>query len=85
MVRRLVEQQQVRLLHEQPRQMRAHDPAAAHLSRRAVEIRFAKAEAAQDVLRLRFELIAAEFVETAVRCRGYSSRDRRDVTRPRTV
>ena len=34
MVRRFVEQKQIRLLHEQPRQMRAHDPAAAQFARR---------------------------------------------------
>ncbi len=66
MVRRLVEQEQIRLLHEQPGQMRAHDPAAAHLPRRPVEILFAKAQPGKDLLGLGFKLIAAEFVETVV-------------------
>ena len=35
---RLVQQQQVRLLRQQPGQVRAHDPAAAHLARGPVEI-----------------------------------------------
>ena len=38
MVGRLVEQQQVRLLRQQPGQVRPHHPAAAHLARGPVEI-----------------------------------------------
>jgi hypothetical protein len=58
MVRRLVEHEQVRLHHQQPRQVRAHDPAAAHRLRRAVKIGFAEGEPAQDALRLRFKLVS---------------------------
>ena len=63
MVGRLVEQQQVRLLHEQPGQIRPHHPAAAHRLQRTIEIPFAKRQPVQDVLRFRFELISAQFVE----------------------
>ena len=66
MVGRFVEQQQVRLLHEQPRQVRAHDPAAAHFARLAGRNPFRESQAGQNLLRLGFELIAAEFVETVV-------------------
>ena len=65
MVRRLVEQQQVRLLREQTREVRAHDPAAAHFARGPVEILFAKAEAGEDLLGLGFELVAAVLSEVA--------------------
>ena len=67
MVGRLVEQQQIRLQHEQPREMRAHDPAAAHRARRPVEIALAKGEAGEDALRLRLELPAAVLVENVQR------------------
>ena len=40
---RLVQQQQVRLLRQQPGQVRAHHPAAAHLARGPVGILFAEA------------------------------------------
>ena len=63
MVGRLVEHQQVRLLHEQPRQVRAHDPAAAHLAGRPVEIPFAEAKAGKDLLGLGLQLVAAQLVE----------------------
>ena len=66
MVRRLVEHQQVGLLHEQARQMRAHHPAAAHLAGRTVEIGLAKTQAGEDFLRPGVELITAEFVEAVV-------------------
>ena len=46
--------------------MRAHDPAAAHFARGTVEILFAEAEAGQNLFRLGFELIAAEFVKPVV-------------------
>ena len=67
MVRRLVEHEQVGLHHEQPREVRAHDPAAAHRLGGAIEIGFAKGEAAQDALGLRLELVAAELGVTAQR------------------
>ena len=63
MVGRFVEQEQVGLLHEQPRQVRAHDPAAAHLFQLPIEIAVAERQPAQDRLGLRFELITAEFIE----------------------
>ena len=48
MVGRLVEHQQVGLLHEQAREVGAHDPAAAHFTGRTVKILFAKGQAGQD-------------------------------------
>ena len=39
----------------------AHDPAAAHRPGRAVEIRFAKGQAAEDTLGFGLELVAAQF------------------------
>ena len=66
MVGRLVQQQQVRLLRQQPRQVRAHDPAAAHLARGPVEILFAEAQAGEDLLGLGFEPVAAQLVEPVV-------------------
>ena len=63
MVRRFVEQEKIGLHHQKPRQMRAHDPAAAHGARRAIEIALAKCEAGQNALCLRLELPAAVFVE----------------------
>ena len=66
MVRRFVEQQQIRLLGEQAGEVRAHDPAAAHLARRPVKILFAKAEAGEDLLGLGFEPVAAQLVEPVV-------------------
>ena len=56
MVRRLVEQEQIGLEHEQAREMRAHNPAATECARRPVEIRFAKREPGQNLLRLRLDL-----------------------------
>jgi hypothetical protein len=55
-VRRLVEQQQIRFHHEQSRQPRAHDPAAAHFLRLPVKVRVAETEAAQHLFRLRLHL-----------------------------
>ena len=63
MVGRLVQQQQVRLLRQQPGQVRPHHPAAAHLARGPVEILLAEAEAGEDLLGLGFEAIAAQLVE----------------------
>src|SRR5207248_1780445 len=48
MVRRFVEKKKIRFHHQQPREMRAHDPAAAQSARRAIEISFAKSEPSQD-------------------------------------
>ena len=65
-VGRFVEQQQVGFLGEQPGQVGAHDPAAAHFAGRPVEILFAETEAGEDLLGLGFQAIAAEFVEAVV-------------------
>ena len=56
MVRRLVEQQQVGFLREQPREVRAHDPAAGHFSRRAMMVRQLETEAVENLLGLGDEL-----------------------------
>ena len=56
MVRRFVQHQQVRLLGQQPRQMRAHHPAAAQLARGAVEIRLLETQAGENLLGLGHEL-----------------------------
>ena len=66
MVGRLVQQQQVRLLRQQPGQVRPHHPAAAHLARGPVEILVAEAEPGEDLLGLGFETIAAQLVEPVV-------------------
>ena len=66
MVRRLVEHQQVRLQGEQPGEMRAHHPSAAHLARGPLEIALAKSEAGENLLGLGVETVAAEFVEAVV-------------------
>ena len=63
MVGRLVEQEQVRLLHQQSGEIRAHHPSAAHRLGRPVEIPFSERQPAEDRLGARFELVAAEFVE----------------------
>jgi len=60
MVGRLVEHEEIGLHHEQARQMRAHDPAAAHGLGGAIEIGFAKSQAAEDALRLRLVLVTTE-------------------------
>ncbi len=65
-VGRLVQQQQIRLLREQAREMCPHDPAAAHFARGPVGIFFAKAEARKDLLGLGFEAVAPQFVEAIV-------------------
>ncbi len=62
MVRRLIEHQQVRLLHEQAAEMRAHNPATTHLAHGAVVIAIAKAQAGEYALGLGLELRAALFV-----------------------
>ena len=56
MVRRLVEQEQIRFLRQQPREMRAHHPAAGKLARRTVVIRQLEAEAVENLLGLGDEL-----------------------------
>ena len=65
-VRRLVEHEQVRLLREQSRQVRAHDPAAGHLARGPVEVRVAEAQALENLLRAGLDLIAIQLVEAVV-------------------
>jgi len=57
-VRRLVEHQEVGLHDEQAGEVGAHDPAAGILAGRLVEVRLLVAEAGQNLLRLRFELVA---------------------------
>ena len=69
MVRRFVEEKEVRLHHEQPREMRAHDPAAAQRARRAIEISFAKSESGQNAFRFRLKLPAAVLIENMERIR----------------
>ena len=66
-VGRLVQQQQIRLHHQQPRQARAHDPAAAHLPRLPVEVRVAITQAAQHLLRLGLHLRVVQLVVLRVR------------------
>ncbi len=66
-VRRLVQQQQVRLLHQQARQVRAHHPAAAQRARAAVEVALAEGQPAQDALRQRLRLPAVVLVAMARR------------------
>ena len=59
-VRRLVEQEEIRLHDEQAREVGAHDPAAAELLAGAVEILLAVAEALEHFPRLRLDVRAAE-------------------------
>ena len=61
-VRRFVQQEQVGFEHQQPGQTGAHDPAAAHLPRFSVEIRVAKTEASQHLLRLCLHFRVVELV-----------------------
>ena len=67
MVRGFVEQEQLRLLHQQAREMGAHHPAAAKRLRRPIEIRFAKGEARENALGFGLELPAAMFVKSMQR------------------
>ena len=62
MVRRFVQQQQVRFHHEQPCQPGAHDPAAAHFAGHAVEIGFLVAQPAQHLLRLGLDFGVVQLV-----------------------
>ena len=64
---RLVQQEEVGLHDQQPRKVRAHDPAAAHLARGPVEVALLEAEAVEHFLGLRFDLGIAEGVEFRVR------------------
>ena len=50
-VRRLVQQKQIRLLDQQPREMRPHDPPAAQLPQRTMEIPLAEGQPRQNSLR----------------------------------
>ena len=52
-VGRFVQQQQIRLLDEQPRQVRPHDPAATQLAKWPVEVPLAKCESGKNPLRHR--------------------------------
>src|SRR5947208_5226296 len=67
MIRRFVEQKKIGLHHEQPREMSAHDPAAAQGARRAIEISFAKSESGQDPFCFWFELPPAVLVKNMER------------------
>ena len=70
MVRRLVEQQQVRLLEKQFRQRDAHLPSTGEFFRRALPIFFAESESAQHSAHLRFDrisIVRAEFAVHAVK------------------
>ena len=67
MVRRFVEQKEIGLHHEQPREMSAHDPAAAQGARRAIEIGFAKSESGEDPFRFWLEFPAAVLVKNMER------------------
>ena len=59
-VRGLVEHQQIGLHDEQAREVRAHHPAAGKLARQFREIRLAKAQPGQHLLRLRLDLRVAQ-------------------------
>ena len=63
---RFIEQQQVGLLCQQPRQVRAHHPAAAHFAGGPVEIFFPEAKPGENLLGFGFETIAAQLIETIV-------------------
>ena len=65
----LIEHQQIRLLHEQPREVCAHDPAAAHLGSRPVKIASPKTQAPQNALGLGLQLPATGVVVQLVRLR----------------
>jgi len=66
MVGGLVKHEEIGLLHQQAREMGAHDPAAAHFTRGPVKITFAEAEPGEDLFRPGFKLISAEFIEARV-------------------
>ena len=66
-VRRLIEQQKVRLHDEQPGKAGPHDPATAHLPRLPVEIRVAIPQPAQHLLRLRLHLRIVQRIVLGVR------------------
>ena len=76
MVRGLVEHEQVGLHHEQAGEMRAHDPAAAHLLRGAQKVRLLIAEPAQHFLRARLHLRIAQRLVLRVRFHVFRAIDR---------
>ena len=61
-VGRLVEHQQIRLLGEQPREVGAHDPAAAERARGFFKIRLLERQSLQDALGLWFKGMSGVFV-----------------------
>ncbi len=67
MIGRLVQHQQVRLLRQQPRQMRPHHPSAAHLPQRPVEILLPKTQPGQNALGLGLALITIQLIVMSVR------------------
>src|SRR5258708_32206789 len=67
MVGWFVEKKKVGLHHQKPRQMRAHDPAAAERARRSIEICLAKSKSCENAFRLWFKLPAAVLVENMER------------------
>ena len=67
MVGRLVEEQKIRLHHEQPREMRAHDPAAAQCAGRPRKIALAKSEPGENPFRFRLDFPIVLFLQRGVR------------------
>ena len=63
MVGRFVQQEQVRCLGQQPRQVGAHDPPAAHLPGRPLGIPLSKAQAGEDLLGFGLQTVAPQLVE----------------------
>ena len=59
-VRRLIQQEQIRLHHQQPRHVRTHDPATAELAGGAVKVRVEVAEAFEDAFGFRLGLRVLE-------------------------
>ena len=76
MVGRLVEQQEIGLHHEEPREMRAHDPAAAQGARRPREITLAKSEPGEDAFRFRLDLPVVLIFQCLVRLAAGELEDR---------
>src|ERR1051326_5963089 len=66
MIRRFVEQQQIRLLRQQSPKMCAHNQSAAHFARWPVEIFYTKTQTGEDLFFLSLKPITAEFVESDV-------------------
>ena len=67
MVGRFVQQEQVRFLCQQPRQVGAHDPPAAHLPGRTVRIALSKAQAGEHLLGFGLQTIASQLIEPVTR------------------